>query len=300
MRTSVELVIPPRTASIGVSSVRRTLPYSKRRMVGPFIFLDRMGPEEIRAGTHGEGDVKPHPHIGLSTVTYLFQGEIHHRDSIGSSQIICPGDVNWMTSGKGIAHSERMTEQTRSQGGSLNGVQIWVALPREFEETAPDFKHYASSRLPVGQESGASFKIIAGSAFGLQSPVATHSPLFYVEMDLPAGKRVLLPKLGPEMGVYAARGDVQVQGVSAPECSMAVLGGGDDFEVFSETGSKILLLGGEPMDGSRLIWWNFVSSSADRLAQAREDWISGRFQKVPGDEIEFVPAPEYRIPQGIR
>lgn len=300
MRASVELVIPPRTASIGASSVRRTLPYSKRRMVGPFIFLDRMGPEEIHAGASGAGDVKPHPHIGLSTVTYLFEGEIHHRDSVGSSQIICPGDVNWMTSGKGIVHSERMTQKAQVQGGSLNGVQIWVALPREHEEIDPAFTHYASSRLPIGQEGGASFKVIAGEAFGLKSPVATHSPLFYVEVDLPAGKRVLLPKLGPEMGIYTARGDAQIQGVSAPECSMAVLGAGDDFEVVSETDSKILLLGGEPMDGSRLIWWNFVSSSADRLAQAREDWIEGRFPKVPGDEKEFVPAPENRIPQGIR
>lgn len=287
-------VILPRAHDVGGFEVRRALPARERQMVGPFIFFDQMGPGEFLSG-HGL-DVRPHPHIGLSTVTYLFEGGIHHRDSLGSDQEIVPGDVNWMTAGRGIAHSERTNPERRAKGGALFGIQSWVALPRAAEETAPDFVHYAAHRLPTAADGGVSLRLIVGDAWGLRSPVATHSALFYADARLAPGATLPLPDHHEERAAYVLSGTVEVGGDTfAPE-RMLVFREGDAMSLRAgPQGARLLLLGGAAMDGPRYVFWNFVSSSRERIEQAKADWKARRFGTIPGDETEFIPLPELRV-----
>lgn len=286
----VDLTITPREKDLGGFSVRRVLPYASRRMVGPFIFLDHMGPANFAAG---QGmDVRPHPHIGLATVTYLFEGEMFHRDSIGSAQEILPGAVNWMTSGRGITHSERTGEEVRKTARRAHGLQSWVALPKEFEEIVPEFHHHASGSLPVFDVSGVSLKLVSGRAYGHEAPVKIYSPLFYVEVKMPAGTNLVLPNEYTERALYLIDGSVRIgNAIIAPQ-TMPVFTRGETITVEAVAPSHLMLLGGEPLSEPRYIDWNFVSSSKERLEQAKADWKAGKFAKVPGDDREFIPLPE--------
>ncbi|MGB3749245.1 MAG: pirin family protein [Rhodanobacter sp.] len=285
----IELVIPQRRRDLGSFEVGRVLPFAQRRMVGPYIFFDRMGPKDLAPGLPREADVRPHPHIGLSTITYLFDGEIMHRDSLGSAQAIRPGEVNWMTAGRGITHSERF-EKLRAQGGPLDGIQAWVALPDGREEMEPGFWHYASEALPVFDGDGVVGRLIAGRLAGVQSPVQTDSPQFYVHWQLRAGARVSLPAEYPERAVYVAGGEVEVDGERIEPGSMAVLAPGRSATIAALGDAVVMALGGEPV-GPRYIDWNFVSSSPERLDQAREDWAVGRMKLPDLDHDEFIPLP---------
>ncbi|MBF8178000.1 pirin family protein [Herminiimonas contaminans] len=289
----LETVVIPRTRDLGDNfEVRRALPTSQKRMVGPFVFLDQMGPHVFTAG-HGL-DVRPHPHIGLATVTYLFDGEIEHRDSVGSIQTIQPGAVNWMTAGSGIVHSERTGKALRASGSSIEGLQCWVALPKKYEETDPGFVHVAANDLPILEGDGASAKIIAGSFFGKSSPVPTLSDLFYVDVALAPKARLDVPAEYPEQAIYVVEGQLDLgrDGVYGPGQLLVLRA---NTAVTLRNGSngttRLMLLGGEPMDGSRYLVWNFVSSSIERLEQAKEDWRLQRFAAVPG-ETEFIPLPD--------
>jgi redox-sensitive bicupin YhaK (pirin superfamily) len=290
----VETVIIPRAHDLGGFEVRRALPTRERQMVGPFIFFDQMGPGEFLAG---QGlDVRPHPHIGLSTVTYLFDGEILHRDSLGSAQPIRPGDVNWMTAGRGIAHSERTDAARRSHSNPLFGIQSWVALPKAQEEMAPAFAHHPGATLPVAEEGGMRLRLIAGTGWGLAAPVAVSSPLFYADAALAAGAALPLPDEHEERGVYVVQGAVEVAGTRFEAGRMLLFRAGDRLALRAgPQGARLLLLGGAAMDGPRFIFWNFVSSSRERIEQAKADWKAERFGKVPGDEHEFIPLPEERL-----
>ena len=285
----IELVIVPRTRDLGGFEVRRALPSREKRMVGPFIFFDQMGPSEfeLRQGL----DVRPHPHIGLATVTYLFDGEIMHRDSLGTALPIRPGEVNWMTAGRGIAHSERTPEELRATGGKLFGIQAWVALPADAEETAPDFAHHADDTLPVIEDHGVRARVIAGSMFGERSPVPTFSETVYADVALDAGASVPFDATHEERAVYVAGGEIEIGGRPHGAGELLVLRPGDAVAVKARGDSRILLLGGEPMDGPRHIWWNFVSSRKERIEQAKHDWKGGRFDAVPGD-VEYIPLPD--------
>jgi redox-sensitive bicupin YhaK (pirin superfamily) len=272
--------------------VRRALPSARRRMVGPFIFLDQMGPEVLG---RGKGlDVAPHPHIGLATVTYLFEGELLHRDSIGTIQVIRPGEVNWMTAGSGIAHSERTPPEMRQTGAQLFGIQSWIALPRRDEETDPAFSHYAADELPVIEGEGKRVRIISGSLYGARSPVQTLSEMFYADVTLVQGARLQVPPEYEERALYVVEGSVELpsdEGTFDPG-QLLVFKPGEELTLSTLTSSaRVILLGGESMDGPRHIWWNFVSSSKDRIEQAKEDWKAGRFARVP-EETEFIPLPE--------
>jgi len=284
----IELVIEPRRRDLGGFEVGRLLPYTARHMVGPFIFLDRMGPARFAAGIPRSVDVRPHPHIGLSTLTYLFEGEIMHRDSVGSEQAIRPGEVNWMTAGRGITHSERF-ERARREGGPMDGLQAWVALPKEKEEIEPAFSHHAIAELPQPSETGVARRVIAGDAYGTRSPVRTHSPLFYVHSTLRAGAREVLPPGFAERAAYVISGEVEAGGQSLREGRLVVFGAGDAV-VEARTASTLILLGGEPV-GERFIEWNFVSSSKMRIEQAKADWRAGRFKLPDRDAGEFIPLP---------
>lgn len=285
----VDLVVEPGVKDLGGFRVRRALPSAQRRMVGPFIFFDHMGPVEFAPG---DGmDVRPHPHIGLATLTYLVAGSILHRDTLGSETMIEPGAVNWMTAGRGIAHSERTDRAARSSGATMHGIQSWVALPRAFEETAPAFHHHEVASLPRIEEGGFSARLIAGEAFGLVSPVQTFSPMFYLDASLAAGAAMRLPDDPPERAVYLLEGSVEIGGETYSATRLLVFRPGDKMHLRAESKARLLALGGEPMDGARHIWWNFVSSSKDRIEQAKADWKSGRFGLVPGDEREFIPLP---------
>lgn len=285
----IELVIPQRRRDLGSFEVGRVLPFAKRRMVGPYIFFDRMGPKQLAPGLPREADVRPHPHIGLSTITYLFDGEITHRDSLGSEQPIRPGEVNWMTAGRGITHSERF-ERLRREGGPIDGVQLWAALPDEREETEPGFWHYSSEALPVFGDDGVSGRMIAGRLAGVASPVKVDSPQFYVHWQLRAGARVSLPAEYSERAVYIADGEVEVDGQRVEAGSMAVLAAGRAVTVAALGDAVVMGLGGEPV-GPRYIDWNFVSSSPQRLDQARADWAAGRMKLPDLDHDEFIPLP---------
>ncbi|MGY0799586.1 pirin family protein [Lysobacter sp. A286] len=285
----IELIIQQRRRDLGAFEVGRVLPFSKRRMIGPYIFFDRMGPKQIERGLPREADVRPHPHIGLSTITYLFDGEIMHRDSLGSEQPIRPGEVNWMTSGSGITHSERF-EELRANGGPMDGIQAWVALPNEREEVDPGFWHYPSEALPVFDGDGIVGRLIAGRLAGIESPVKIDSPQFYVHWQVPAGSRVTLPAEYSERAVYVARGDVEVAGQRVEAGSMAVLAPGKAATVAALRDAVVMALGGEPV-GSRYIDWNFVSSSKERIEQARADWAGGRMKLPDLDNEEFIPLP---------
>ncbi|GAB3306724.1 pirin family protein [Luteimonas notoginsengisoli] len=285
----IELVIEQRRRDLGSFEVGRVLPFAKRRMVGPYIFFDRMGPKELAPGLPREADVRPHPHIGLSTITYLFDGEIMHRDSLGSEQAIQPGEVNWMTAGSGITHSERF-ERLRREGGPLDGIQAWVALPEEREEMAPGFWHYASEALPVFDDDGVVGRLIAGRLSGLESPVRVDSPQFYVHWQLRAGARVSLPAEYSERAVYVASGAVDVEGQRVDAGSMAILEAGKAATLAAVGDAAVMALGGEPV-GPRYIDWNFVSSSKARIDQARDDWKAGRMKLPDLDHDEFIPLP---------
>ncbi len=283
-------VIDARPRDLGGFTVGRVLPSAARKLIGPFIFFDHMGPA---AFPPGRGiDVRPHPHIGLATLTYLFAGEIVHRDSLGSHQPIRPGDVNWMTAGRGIVHSERTGTQLRQTGSSLDGLQLWVALPRRHEETDPEFHHHRAGDLPSLEVDGARIRLLAGSAFGETSPVRTFSPLFYVDAAIPAGGELPLPDEHEERAAYVVDGTVECGNERGGRGRMMVFSPGAPATLHAVSDARVALIGGAPIDGERHIFWNFVSSSQARIEQAKRDWREGRFPKVPGDDREFIPLPE--------
>jgi len=287
----LDIVIEARTASLAPGmDVRRILPFRLRRMVGPFIFMDHAGPVAIQPQSASTMDVLPHPHIGLSTVSYLFGGQVTHRDSLGVEQIIRPGEVNWMTAGKGIAHSERFEDPAALAGGTLEMIQTWVALPENDEESMPSFNNYKPDELPVFTDAGVWMRLIAGDAFGLRNNVRTHSPLFYLHVILEKGARFGLPKEHSERAVYIAKGSVEVSGRMYEAGQMLVFNKGVDPAITSKESATLMLLGGEPL-GERFIWWNFVSSRRERIDQAKADWKEGRILLPPTDNLEFVPLP---------
>jgi redox-sensitive bicupin YhaK (pirin superfamily) len=285
----IDVVIQQRRRNLGGFEVGRVLPFQGRRMVGPFIFFDHMGPVDFPASIPRSVDVRPHPHIGLSTITYLFAGEIMHRDSLGSEQPIRPSEVNWMTAGRGITHSERF-ERARREGGALHGIQSWIALPAEHEDTEPAFSHYNSRQVVVADEPGVRLRVIAGEAYGAAAQVTTYSPLFYVYCELLAGAKVALPDGYSERAVYVVSGGVEAAMTSLANGQMAVFKRGAGTHVKATTNSTLMLLGGEPI-GERFIEWNFVSSSRDRIDQAKADWRAGRMKLPDGDNEEFIPLP---------
>ncbi|MDR3437458.1 pirin family protein [Telmatospirillum sp.] len=285
----LDLVIEPRRQDLGGFEVGRVLPYMKRRQVGPFVFFDHMGPVKWPQGISMDVDVRPHPHIGLATVTYLFDGEVTHRDSVGSEQAILPGEVNWMTAGRGITHSERF-ERARRDGGFLHGIQAWVALPTEKEEMAPSFAHHGSDDLPYYRYQGLQARLIAGEAFGAKAKVETHSPMFYVHWQLDAGTRAELPGQYPERAAYVAAGTVEVDGQRFDSGRMLVFTPGPPILFTAVTPATVMLLGGEPL-GPRFIEWNFVSSSRARIEQAKEDWRAGRMKLPDLDDGPPIPLP---------
>lgn len=285
----VETIITPRTSDIGAMEVQRLLPSARRRMVGPFIFVDRMGPAVLMPD--GPMAVRPHPHIGLSTVTYLFDGEIVHRDSLGFNQTITPGAVNLMTAGSGIVHSERSDPDRLAGGMPVYGMQIWMALPHALEETGASFNHYPADCLPVVSDKGVRIAMVLGSGFGEASPVRSDHPALYADIALDAGATLTIPAEAEERALYLLTGAMTLDGRPVRTGDMLVLAAGTTPVMRAEAGSRLLLLGGAAMDGPRHIWWNFVSSSKDRIEQAKEDWRQGRFPSVPGD-AEFIPLPE--------
>ena len=284
----IETVIEPRTRDLGGVPVRRVLPSSARRLVGPFIFFDHMGAADLEPGRGI--DVRPHPHIHLETVTYLFEGEILHRDSLGSHQPIRPGAINWMTAGRGIVHSERSGPDERARGSRLHGLQLWVALPRAHEDTEPAFWHHPADSLPEIDRDGARLRVLAGTAFGTSAPVRVVAPLFLVDAALEPGAEIPLPA-EEERAVYVVSGAVHLGATRLDAHHMAVVAPGDGGTLRADSPARAILLGGAPLDGERHIWWNFVSSSRDRIERAKQDWRDGRFPKVPGDEHEFIPLP---------
>jgi redox-sensitive bicupin YhaK (pirin superfamily) len=286
----IALVIDPRPRDLGGFSVRRVLPAAANRMVGPFIFLDHMGPAVMEKGAGV--DVRPHPHIALATVTFLFEGELVHRDSIGTERVIHPGDVNWMLAGRGIAHSERSSPEQRASGVRLHGIQSWVALPTAREEDAPAFEHHPAATLPKLRRDGAELTVIAGTAYGARSPVGVLSPTLYVDARLEAGAQLAVDGTHPQRGVHVVDGWVQIGARRLGSGTMAVLRPGAEVVVTADRPARVMLVGGAPLDGERHIWWNFVSSSAERIEQAKGDWRSGRFGTVTGDEKERIPLPE--------
>jgi redox-sensitive bicupin YhaK (pirin superfamily) len=288
----IEMVIPQRRRNLGGFDVGRVLPAAERRMVGPFVFFDHMGPLDMAPRVSRAVDVRPHPHIGLSTVTYMFSGEIVHRDSVGSEQAIRPGEVNWMVAGRGITHSERF-ERARREGDHLHGIQAWVALPKGDEEAEPSFSHHAGGDLPVWQEGGVRGRLIAGHAFGLSAKVRTHSPLFYAHLDMDSGATTALPHQ-PERALYVAAGAVEMDGKRCVTGEMAIIGPGPS-SLSAVAPSIVMLLGGEPL-GERFLYWNFVSSSKERLEQAKADWRAGRIKLPDLDHDEFIPLPEEAAP----
>lgn len=286
----VETVIDTRARDlVDGFKVRRALPSRQRRMVGPFIFLDQMGPEIL---SEGRGlDVAPHPHIGLATVTYLFAGELLHRDSLGSVQPIRPGELNWMTAGRGIAHSERTPREMRAVGSELFGIQSWVALPTQYEESEPAFAHHDANELPIIEDRGKRVRLICGSLYGAHSPVRLLSDMFYAEVILEGDARIEVPKEHEERAAYVVEGAISVSpdGETFNAGQLIVFKPGT--EIILSGHARVMILGGEPLEGRRHIWWNFVSSSPERIEQAKDDWKSGRFSPVP-DETEFIPLPE--------
>ena len=283
-------LVKPHTKDLGGGfMVRRLLPSHPHKMVGPFIFFDHMGRVDF---TPGEGlDVRPHPHIGLATVTYLFEGAILHRDSLGTVQEIRPGDVNWMTAGDGIAHSERSPDALRASGGGLEGIQIWIALPKEHEKDEPSFEHHPAATLPMIAADGLNLRVIAGSAFGMTSPVSTFSPMFYAALEMEPGVLFEFPSEYAQRAVYLAEGAIDLGGAPLAERHMAVLSDAQTLTIEAKTRARVMLLGGEPIDGDRYIWWNFVASSKEAIQEAKERWRAQGFGKVP-DETEWIPLPD--------
>ncbi|MGE0827740.1 MAG: pirin family protein [Hyphomonadaceae bacterium] len=268
--------------------VRRALPTPARRNIGPFVFLDQMGPATITAG---KGlDVRPHPHIGLATVTYLYDGEIMHRDSLGYAQPIRPGELNWMSAGRGIVHSERSPDEKRASGDRVFGLQAWVALPRAAEESDPSFQHFGAEALPAWEADGAAFTLIAGEAFGRKSPARTLSPLFYVDVRMAAKSSFILPDEYEEQAVYVASGAALIAGEMVESGRLAVLARGG-ARICANDDARLMLLGGSALDAPRHVWWNFVSSRKERIEEAKTLWRAGGFDRVPGDD-EFIPLPD--------
>ncbi len=287
----IELVIDQRRRDLGGFEVGRVLPFHSHRMVGPFVFFDHMGPVDFQAGFPRSVDVRPHPHIGLSTVTYLYDGRITHRDSVGAHQVIQPGEVNWMTAGRGITHSERF-EDLRADGGRMHGIQAWIALPDGQEEIDPSFAHHGVGDLPTYESpDGMWARLIAGKAFGAEAKVKTHSPMFYVHWRLAAGAKAQLPAEYPERAAYVSEGEVEVDGHTYGAGKMLVFKPGQPVLFTAVTPSIVMLLGGEPV-GPRFIDWNFVSSSKERIDQAKADWKAGRMKLPDADDQEFIPLPE--------
>ena len=286
---AVETVITPQPRDLGGFEVRRVLPSIVRRAVGPFVFLDQMGPATFDAGKGV--DVRPHPHIGLATVTYLLKGSILHRDSLGTVQAITPGAVNLMTAGRGIVHSERTAPEVRQHSHPLFGLQLWVALPGSSEEAPPAFAHYAADAIPQGEEANVRVRVVAGEAFGLRSPVESAVPMFFFDIALGAQGAISLPANHAERALYLIEGHVAVGGVSHAPGQMLVLAPGREVVVRALEPARLVALGGEPLDGPRHLWWNFVSSSKDRIEQAKEDWRRNRFGLPVPQEHEFIPLP---------
>jgi redox-sensitive bicupin YhaK (pirin superfamily) len=287
----LEMVITAREADLGHGlKVRRVLPYAKRRMVGPWIFVDHAGPVTLAAEDTRAADVRPHPHIGLSTVSYLLSGQVSHQDSLGVHQLINPGDVNWMTAGRGISHSERFKHPDSFAGGGLELMQLWVALPEADEETEPAFTHYPAADLPVRDEGGVWMRLIAGEAYGMKSPVRTHSPLFYLHTEWQPGARLALPGGHREQAAYVARGEVEYGGQTYVPGQLLVFGDDSDAVITAHTKSTLMIFGGEPL-GERHIFWNFVSSRKERIEQAKADWAAGRIPLPPEDNQEWIPLP---------
>ncbi|MEL6915127.1 MAG: pirin family protein [Pseudomonadota bacterium] len=295
---AIDTVIVPRARDLGGFEVRRALPAPKRQMVGPFIFFDQMGPAEF---VTGQGiDVRPHPHIGLATVTYLYKGKIHHRDSVGTDQWIEPGAVNWMVAGHGITHSERADGEVRRNPHSLFGIQTWVALPKDHEDRGADFVHAGKGELPLMEGEGKEVRLILGTAYGEEAPVEVASEMLYADALLEAGAKLPMPDDHEDRGVYVVEGAVDVAGQRFERGQMMVFRPGDAVSLTAgETGARLMLLGGATLEGPRYIWWNFVASSKERIEHAKEawragDWKHGRFQLPPGDDAEFIPLPESR------
>ncbi len=287
----LDIVIESRNAEIMPGfAVKRILPFQLRRMVGPFIFMDHGGPISMPVAAASNIDVLPHPHIGLSTVSYLFSGKVTHRDSLGVEQLIKPGEVNWMTAGKGIAHSERFEDPAMLAGGELEMIQTWVALPEKDEEVDPSFKNYKAEQLPVFTDTGVWMRLIAGDAFGLKSDVQVSSPLFYLHVVLDEGARFGLPRGYSERGVYIVKGSLEVNGITYSAGKLLVFTSGVDPLIIGKENSTLMMLGGEHL-GNRYIWWNFVSSRKERIEQAKEDWKQGRIILPPADNTEFIPLP---------
>jgi len=283
-------VIVPRSVDLGEFSVRRALPSARSRMVGPFIFFDHFGPAEFKAGTGI--DVRPHPHIGLATVTYLFDGEIMHRDSLGTAAAIKPGEVNWMTAGRGIVHSERTGAELRATGSPIHGLQMWVALPQANEEMEAAFAHHETAEFPMIEDAGKTVRVVLGSLYGASSPVPVVHETIFGDVHLKAGSKLPLDADHEERALYVIDGVVDIAGDKFEPGRLLVFKPGDRIDVAAVSDAHVVIVGGAPMDGPRHIWWNFVSSRKDRIEQAKAEWKAGHFGKVPGDEIEFIPLPE--------
>jgi redox-sensitive bicupin YhaK (pirin superfamily) len=286
---AIETMVLASAKDIGGFEVRRALPSAKRRMVGPFIFFDQMGPAILTPGSML--DVRPHPHIGLATVTYLFDGKIRHRDSLGTEMVIAPGDVNLMTAGRGIVHSERTPEEMRGDPMAMSGLQTWIALPEKAEDMAPAFATIGVAQLPEHAERGLSMRVIMGSFAGMKAPVPTYSETVYVDVRLDAGQRLQLPADIEERAIYVLSGEVDVSGDRFGEHRLLVFRPNDVLTISAARDAHFVLLGGASIGSKRYIWWNFVSSSQDKIEQAKEEWRTGRFDIVPGDEEEFIPLP---------
>jgi redox-sensitive bicupin YhaK (pirin superfamily) len=286
--SQVELMLDPVTKDLGDFVVRRTLPATDRQRIGPFIFFDHMGPADFKPGSGV--NVRPHPHIGLATITYLFAGKIMHRDSLGNAQAIEQGAINWMTAGRGIVHSERSPEELKQSGSHLHGIQAWVALPVELEETEPRFEHYPAEDVPEVNLDGVKLRVIVGQAYGSVSPVRASSETLYVEANLDAGADLLLPAGIDELAVYVVNGDIDIGDCPVTAGRMAVIEAGSDAVARARTTTKLMLLGGACLPGQRYLWWNFVSSSKERMEQAKKDWREQRFGEIPG-ETELMPLP---------
>ena len=291
----IETLIIPRARDLGGFEVRRALPAPQRQMVGPFIFFDQAGPAEFLTG---QGiDVRPHPHIGLGTVTYLYEGEFEHRDSLGTHQMIYPGEVNWMVAGHGVTHSERTSEATRKGESKLFGIQTWVALPESAEENAASFEHHGEGALPLLEGEGKSLRLIMGRGWGEKAPVSTFTDMFYADVVLEPGAMLPLPEDHEDRGVYITTGSVEIAGETFEAGRMMVFRPGDAITIRAgEQGARLMALGGETLNGPRHIWWNFVASSREKIDAAKEawaagDWTHGRFQLPPGDDQEFIPLP---------
>ena len=290
MSTTTPLLIEPRLHDLGDGFlVRRLLPFRLRRHVGPFVFFDHIGPADIAPGRGL--DVRPHPHIGLATVTYLYEGALGHRDSLGCEQVIRPGDVNWMTAGRGIVHSERTPAAERAAGHRMHGIQTWIALPQAHEEDAPEFLHHDAAALPQAEHDGVRLRVIAGRAFGMESPVRVYAPTLYVDVQLAPGSELVLPTEHEERAIYVVDGRVRIDGEVVPAERMLVCAADGDVRIVADTVARVLLCGGAALDGERFLWWNFVSSSRERIERAKADWLAQRFGQVPG-ESEFIPLPE--------